>query len=478
MTFIFSMIPEIIILSSLSIVIVADLFLNNNNKYLSYYFLQITLFVTLSYLLSMSNNEILINELYDSSVFSIYVKIFLILLLIIVFSYSYSYLKNFEKYKSEYFMIIIFGLLGMMIMVSSNHLLLLYLGIELLSLALYTIIAYNKDSLYSAEAAVKYYILGAMSSGFLLFGISLIYGLTGTLLYDDIVNQITSMSIDSTQYSINSIGLIFALTFILISIAFKFGAAPFHMWLPDVYQGSLTPTTLMLSTIPKVAIFIVMIKLTNSIFSDLEIFWSEMVLILSVFSILVGNLIAIVQTNIKRLLAYSTIANVGFILLGIYTGPTYGYSAALFYTITYTLFTTAVFGLLCELKIDKSPIENIKDLSGLNYKYPSLAVLFLIIMLSMIGIPPFLGFYAKFYIIQSLIIENHINLAVFAVIMTVIGSFYYLRVIKVIYFDELDDKIISISSHLISYVLVLSLVIIGLFPNILSSLAFYSIKNL
>ncbi len=478
MTFIFSMIPEIIILSSLSIVIVADLFLNNNNKYLSYYFLQITLFVTLSYLLSMSNNEILINELYDSSVFSIYVKIFLILLLIIVFSYSYSYLKNFEKYKSEYFMIIIFGLLGMMIMVSSNHLLLLYLGIELLSLALYTIIAYNKDSLYSAEAAVKYYILGAMSSGFLLFGISLIYGLTGTLLYEDIVNQITSMSIDSTQYSINSIGLIFALTFILISIAFKFGAAPFHMWLPDVYQGSLTPTTLMLSTIPKVAIFIVMIKLTNSIFSDLEIFWSEMVLILSVFSILVGNLIAIVQTNIKRLLAYSTIANVGFILLGIYTGPTYGYSAALFYTITYTLFTTAVFGLLCELKIDKSPIENIKDLSGLNYKYPSLAVLFLIIMLSMIGIPPFLGFYAKFYIIQSLIIENHINLAVFAVIMTVIGSFYYLRVIKVIYFDELDDKIISISSHLISYVLVLSLVIIGLFPNILSSLAFYSIKNL
>tara|TARA_B100001989_G_scaffold247647_1_gene220131 strand:+ start:981 stop:2399 length:1419 start_codon:yes stop_codon:yes gene_type:complete len=472
------MIPEIIILSSLSIVIVADLFLNNNNKYLSYYFLQITLFVTLSYLLSMSNNEILINELYDSSVFSIYVKIFLILLLIIVFSYSYSYLKNFEKYKSEYFMIIIFGLLGMMIMVSSNHLLLLYLGIELLSLALYTIIAYNKDSLYSAEAAVKYYILGAMSSGFLLFGISLIYGLTGTLLYEDIVNQITSMSIDSTQYSINSIGLIFALTFILISIAFKFGAAPFHMWLPDVYQGSLTPTTLMLSTIPKVAIFIVMIKLTNSIFSDLEIFWSEMVLILSVFSILVGNLIAIVQTNIKRLLAYSTIANVGFILLGIYTGPTYGYSAALFYTITYTLFTTAVFGLLCELKIDKSPIENIKDLSGLNYKYPSLAVLFLIIMLSMIGIPPFLGFYAKFYIIQSLIIENHINLAVFAVIMTVIGSFYYLRVIKVIYFDELDDKIISISSHLISYVLVLSLVIIGLFPNILSSLAFYSIKNL
>ncbi len=478
MTFIFSMIPEIIILSSLSIVIVADLFLNNNNKYLSYYFLQIALFVTLSYLLSMSNNEILINELYDSSVFSIYVKIFLILLLIIVFSYSYSYLKNFEKYKSEYFMIIIFGLLGMMIMVSSNHLLLLYLGIELLSLALYTIIAYNKDSLYSAEAAVKYYVLGAMSSGFLLFGISLIYGLTGTLLYDDIVNQITSMNIDSTQYSVNSIGLIFALTFILISIAFKFGAAPFHMWLPDVYQGSLTPTTLMLSTIPKVAIFIVMIKLTNSIFSDLEIFWSEMVLILSVFSILVGNLIAIVQTNIKRLLAYSTIANVGFILLGIYTGPTYGYSAALFYTITYTLFTTAVFGLLCELKIDKSPIENIKDLSGLNYKYPSLAVLFLVIMLSMIGIPPFLGFYAKFYIIQSLIIENHINLAVFAVIMTVIGSFYYLKVIKVIYFDELDDKIISISSHLISYVLVLSLVIIGLFPNILSSLAFYSIKNL
>ncbi len=479
MSFIFSIIPELIILSSLSIVIVSDLFLKDNQKYYSYYFLQLTLLFTLSYLLfTIDDSNIIVNEIYDTSIFSHFVKIFLILTLIIIFSFSYYYLINFKKYQSEYFMIIMFGLLGMMIMVSSNHLLILYLGIELLSLALYTIIAYNKDSLNSAEAAVKYYVLGAMSSGFLLFGISLIYGLTGSLLYDDIVTQITSMNLEPNEYSIHSIGLIFALTFILISIAFKFGAAPFHMWLPDVYQGSLTPTTLMLSTIPKVAIFIVMIKLTNSIFSDLEIYWSEMILILSVLSILVGNLVAIVQTNIKRLLAYSTIANVGFILLGIYTGPTYGYSAALFYTVTYTLFTTAAFGLLCELKIDTLPIKNIKDLSGLNYKYPSLAILFLIIMLSMIGIPPFLGFYAKFYIIQSLVMEDHVNLAVFAVMMTVVGSFYYLRVIKVVYFDELNDRLISISSHLISYILIISLIIIGLFPDILSSLAFYSISNL
>jgi len=375
-------------------------------------------------------------------------------------------------------MIMIFALLGMMVMVSANHLLILYLGIELLSLSLYTIIAYNRESVFSAEAAIKYYILGAMSSGFLLFGISLMYGLTGSLLYDDIASMIAQMNISSVSYSTSYIGLIFSLTFILISIAFKFGAAPFHMWIPDVYQGSMTPTTLMLSTLPKVAIFLILLKLTNSIFIDLEIYWSDMVLVLAIISILIGSVVAIVQSNIKRLLAYSTIANVGFILLGIYTGPNYGFNAALFYMLTYTLFTTAMFGLLCEINHGSKPVEEIRDLSGLNYKYPTTSMIILIIMLSMIGIPPFLGFYAKFYIIQSLILTENINIAVFAVIMTVIGSFYYLRVIKVIYFDKLDNEINSTSSHVITYIFVGLLFLLGLFPNILSSVTFYSITNL
>ena len=203
-----------------------------------------------------------------------------------------------------------------------------------------------------------------------------------------------------------------------------------------------------------------------------------MVLILAVISILIGSVVAIVQTNIKRLLAYSTIANVGFILLGIYTGPEYGFNAAMFYMLTYTLFTTAIFGLLCEIKHGIKPVEEITDLSGLNYKYPVSAAVILVIMLSMIGIPPFLGFYAKFYIIQSLILTKNVYISVFAVIMTVIGSFYYLRVIKVIYFDKLDDKINSISNHLITYIFVALLLLLGLFPNILSSITFYSIANL
>ena len=479
MTFLIFFTPEIILLSFLSIVIVTDLYLDTSRKFYSYIILQVSLLFTLFFLIYyQSELTISAYEIYDTSIFSTLFKIFLTSLLIIIFYFSYSYLQTYKKYKSEYFMIMIFALLGMMIMVSANHLLILYLGIELLSLSLYTVIAYNRESVFSAEAAIKYYILGAMSSGFLLFGISLMYGLTGSLLYDDIATVISQLNITPDSYSTSYIGLIFSLTFILISIAFKFGAAPFHMWIPDVYQGSLTPTTLMLSTLPKVAIFLILLKLTNSIFIELQIYWSDMVLVLAIISILIGSVVAIVQTNIKRFLAYSTIANVGFILLGIYTGPNSGFNAALFYMMTYTLFTTAMFGLLCEIKHGTKSVEDIADLSALNYKYPALAATILVIMLSMIGIPPFLGFYAKFYIIQSLILTNNVYIAVFAVIMTVIGSFYYLRVIKVIYFDNLDDKINSISNHVVSYIFVLFLLLLGLFPNILSSITFYSIANL
>ena len=479
MTFLIFFTPEIILLTFLSIVIVTDLYLDTSRKFYSYIILQVSLFFTLFFLIYYQSELTLSSyEIYDTSIFSTLFKIFLTSLLIIIFYFSYSYLETYKKYKSEYFMIMIFALLGMMIMVSANHLLILYLGIELLSLSLYTIIAYNRESVFSAEAAIKYYILGAMSSGFLLFGISLMYGLTGSLLYNDISTIISQINISPDNYSTSHIGLIFSLTFILISIAFKFGAAPFHMWIPDVYQGSMTPTTLMLSTLPKVAIFLILLKLTNSIFIELQIYWSDMVLVLAIVSILIGSVVAIVQTNIKRLLAYSTIANVGFILLGIYTGPNSGFNAALFYMITYTLFTTAMFGLLCEIKHGTKSVEDIADLSGLNYKYPALAATILVIMLSMIGIPPFLGFYAKFYIIQSLILTNNVYIAVFAVIMTVIGSFYYLRVIKVIYFDNLDNKINSISNHVVTYIFVLLLFLLGLFPNILSSITFYSIANL
>jgi len=471
--------PEIIIMIILSLVIVLDSFFSKNYKKISYYFVQLSLFLCSYYII---NNFYFLNEnisnIYNTSIFSNIFKLFIILSLTLILHYTYIFLQYFKKYESEYFMITLFALIGMMIMVSSEHLLLLYLGIELLSLSLYSLIAFNKNSIFSSEAAIKYYILGAIASGFLLFGISLIYGLTGSLYYIEISNQISLLNFSSDEYTLHAVGLIFALTFILISLAFKFGAAPFHMWIPDVYQGSLIPTTLLLSTVPKIAIFIIIIKIISSIFSNLYIFWADILFVLSVLSIVIGNIVAIVQTNIKRMLAYSTIANIGFILLGIFTGSIEGYTSAMFYTITYVLFTIAAFGLLSELKNGESPIEEISDLGGLNKQYPIFAFIFMLLMLSFIGIPPLLGFHAKLFIIQALILTDNILLSVFAVLMTVIGSYYYLRVIKVMYFDNSENQLSYISAPYITCLYAIFLILLGLFPDILGQISYYSISNL
>ena len=363
-------------------------------------------------------------------------------------------------------------------MISANHLLLLYLGIELLSLSLYSVIAFNKKSIYSSEAAVKYYILGAMSSGFLLFGISLIYGLTGSLFYHEIFQQISLLNVSNIDDDIRVLGLIFSLTFIFISLAFKFGAAPFHMWIPDVYHGSLITTTLLLSSVPKIAVFIILIKLLGNVFSGLEIFWSDIMKILAILSILIGNITAIAQTNIKRMLAYSTIANIGFILLALSIGSYESFIAAMFYTVTYVITTILTFGLISQLLSDNNAIEEIKDISGLAKYNPLAAFMLLVLMLSYIGIPPFLGFHAKLFVIQSLVQSNNIILAVFAVIMTVIGSYYYLRVVKVMYFDEYNGSLSFSSNHMLSAILVFVLIYLGLFPSYLGEISVYSITNL
>ncbi len=471
--------PELIILVSLSLIILLDLYLPEKMKKISYYLIQISLILCSLFLyrqLSIDNNYNI--SIYDFSFFTVIFKLFVVASLLLIFHYSYIFLSHFEKYQTEYFSIILFGLLGIMIMISSRHLLLLYLGIELLSLSLYSIIAYNKKSTYSSEAAIKYFILGAISSGFLLFGISLIYGLTGYLDYENIASTIKGLNLSASEYSVHSLGLVFALTFILISLAFKFGAAPFHMWIPDVYQGSLTPTTLLLSTLPKIAVFIILLSLTSSIFRDLVVFWSDILLALSIISIMIGNIVALAQTNLKRMLAYSTIANVGFILMGIYSGSQFGYQASLFYTITYVLFTIAIFGIITQLKYNGNPIEQISDLSGLNLKHPSYALLILLVMLSLIGIPPLLGFHAKLFIIQSLVMTQQIGLAIFVVIMTVIGSFYYLRVIKVMYFDDEDGTIEIIPGKVITYFFLIFLIFLGLNPEVLANLTLSSLSYL
>ena len=473
------LLPEILFVGALSIIIVIDLFLTEKYKYLSYYFIQLLLFLSIYIIYSnMYYLETNISTLYDTNYFSSFFKIFILFSLTIIFYYTYKFLINFNLYKTEYFIISLFGVLGMMIMISANHLLLLYLGIELLSLSLYSVIAFNKQSIDSSEAAVKYYILGAMSSGFLLFGISLIYGLTGSLFYNEIFQQISILNLSNINQDIEIIGLVFALTFIFISLAFKFGAAPFHMWIPDVYHGSLITTTLLLSTIPKIAVFIILIKLLGLVFSSLVIFWSDILQILAVLSIIVGNITAISQTNIKRMLAYSTIANIGFILLPLSVGSMDSFVAATFYTVTYVITTILAFGLLSQLLSNNKSIEEIKDLTGLAKHNPLVAFMMLVIMLSYIGIPPFLGFHAKLYIIQSLVESNNIMLSIFAVIMTVIGSYYYLRVIKVMYFDEMTNSITFSSNYIFSAILVFGLIYLGLFPNLLGEISTLSIGNL
>ena len=471
--------PEIIISAGLCIIIIIDLFISANYKSISYYLIQIILAYCVYHIFSysefMNTNT---SNLYDTSTFSNIFKVFIILILLLIFYYTSIFLKYFNKYKTEYFVISLFGLLGMMIMISSQHLLLLYLGIELLSLSLYSIIAFNKNSLFSSEAAVKYYILGAISSGFLLFGISLIYGLTGSLFYHEIIEQLSLLNVNPLENDMRILGLVFALTFIFISLSFKFGAAPFHMWIPDVYHGSMITTTLMLSTIPKIAVFIILIKLLGSVFSSLYIFWIDMLLILSILSLLIGNIIAISQKNIKRMLAYSTIANIGFIFLGISMGSIDSYKAAMFYTLTYVITTIGAFGLLSQLIYKNKPIEDIQELSGLSRNQPFPAFLLMVIMLSYIGIPPFIGFHAKLFVIQSLVHSEYIALGIFAVLMTVIGSYYYLRVIKVIYFDNESEELKSTSSYIVTGLYVIILILLGLFPDILGQLSGYSIANL
>jgi len=471
--------PEIIVASALSFIIIIDLFLSKKFKNLSYYLIQLLLFSTIYIIYSdidfLSSNS---SNLYDTGFFSNFFKIFIFISLSIIFQYTYQFLNKFDLYKTEYFVISIFGTLGMMIMISANHLLLLYLGIELLSLSLYSVIAFNKKSIYSSEAAVKYYILGAMSSGFLLFGISLIYGLTGSLFYHEISQQIGLLNLSNIDDDIRVLGLIFSLTFIFISLAFKFGAAPFHMWIPDVYHGSLITTTLLLSSVPKIAVFIILIKLLGNVFSGLEIFWSDIMKILAILSIIIGNITAIVQTNIKRMLAYSTIANIGFILLALSIGSYESFIAAMFYTVTYVITTILAFGLLSQLLSDNNAIEEIKDISGLAKYNPLAAFMLLVLMLSYIGIPPFLGFHAKLFVIQSLVQSNNIILAIFAVIMTVIGSYYYLRVVKVMYFDEYNGSLSFSSNHMLSAILVFVLIYLGLFPSYLGEISVYSITNL
>jgi NADH-quinone oxidoreductase subunit N len=316
--------------------------------------------------------------------------------------------------------------------VSAHHFLTLYLGLELMSLCLYAMVAMHRDSKVATEAAMKYFILGALASGMLLYGMSIIYGVTGNLAISAIATAIQTGDLNNTVLS-------FGLVFLVIGVAFKLGAVPFHMWLPDVYEGAPTAMTLFIATTPKLAAFAMMIRILVEGLGELQVYWQDMLIMLAVLSVILGNVVAIAQTNIKRMLAYSTISHVGFILLGVISGTEAGYAGSLFYALTYALMTLAAFGMVILMSRRGFEAEEIEDYKGLSKRHPWFALMMLIVMFSMAGIPPLVGFYAKLAVLKSVVDVGLLWVAVLVVLMSVIGAFYYLRVIKVMYFDTADE---------------------------------------
>ncbi|MCZ6724249.1 MAG: NADH-quinone oxidoreductase subunit NuoN [Gammaproteobacteria bacterium] len=457
--------PEIVMLVMTCLVLVVDLFLPQEKRGYSLFLAVATLVLTALTIIAVApvdsissfGGSFLLDQM------AVTLKLAICVITILVFVYSRDYLTDHDIYKGEYYVLGLFAVLGMMIMISAHSFLLIYLGLELLSLSLYAMIAFNRKSLAASEAAMKYFVLGAMASGLLLYGISIFYGVTGTLNIDQFAQVVND------QMSENPIPLAFAMTFIVVGLSFKMGAVPFHMWLPDVYQGSPTSVTLFIGTAPKIAGFAMAMRLLVDGLGDLYADWSQMLIVLAVASLAIGNIIAIAQTNFKRMLAYSTISHVGFILLGILSGTATGYASAMFYTLTYAITASVAFGVLILLNRRGAEAENISDLSGLNDSNPWYAALLAIAMFSMAGLPPTVGFYAKLSVLQSVVQIDLVWLAVIAVLFSVIGLFYYLRIVRVMYFDKPLDREVTIKQALDVKILLsangLSLLGLGIFPS-------------
>jgi NADH-quinone oxidoreductase subunit N len=337
-------------------------------------------------------------------------------------------------FRGEFFVLALCATLGMMVMISANHLLTLYLGLELLTLSLYAMVALQRDSAVATEAAMKYFVLGALASGMLLYGMSMLYGATGTL-------EITRLAEIILEGRGSDVVLIFALVFIVAGLGFKLGAVPFHMWVPDVYHGAPTAVALFIGSAPKLAAFaFIMRLLVQGLGAEhLVVEWQQMLIVMAVLSLSLGNITAIAQANLKRMLAYSTISHMGFLLLGVLSGDMNGYSSAMFYVVVYVLMNLGAFGMIMVLSRAGFEAENLDDFKGLSRRSPWYAFMMMLIMFSMAGVPPTLGFYAKLSVLQAVVTAGYVWLAVFAVVLSLVGAFYYLRLVKLMYFDAPED---------------------------------------
>jgi len=461
-------IPELFLLALACTVLVVDVYLKDESRNVTYVLSQIGLIITLVLISQQSpeSRELAFNGLFVNDFLATVLKYSVVLLVAIVFVYSRQYLQDRNIFKGEFYVLGLFGLLGMMVMISSNHFLSMYLGLELLSLSLYAMVAFDRDNPNAAESAMKYFVLGAIASGMLLYGMSMVYGMTGSL-------NIVEVAVALDKMEGNNIVLIFGLVFMVIGLSFKLGAVPFHMWIPDVYHGSPTTVTSYIATAPKVAGFAMVIRLLAESMGSLQADWQGMFIIMAVLSMILGNVIAIAQTNLKRLLAYSTISHVGFIMLGLLAGNQEGYSAAMFYTLTYALMSLGGFGVIILLTRKGFEADNIDDLKGLNQRSPWFAFMMLIIVFSMAGVPPTVGFWAKLAVLKAVVNIDMLWLALVAVFFSIIGIFYYLRIVKLMYFDEAvdtNDIHCSRDMQLALSANGISVLVLGLYPAALMSI--------
>ncbi len=472
---------EIFVAVMALVTMLASAFARSIARSLAYYATQFTLiaaaFVTIY---TMQGEPVYtFNNLFISDLMGDFLKLMIYFSTAIALLYGRAYLADRKLDRPEYYVLAQLMTLGMMVMVSANHMLPMYIGLEMMSLALYTMVAFDRNSPRSTEAAMKYFVLGALASGLLLYGMSMIYGATGSLEFSAIAQSVYNQTANQTV-------LMFGLVFLVAGICFKLGVVPFHMWVPDVYEGAPTAVTLMISTAPKLAAFAMAVRLLIWALFDVAEEWQGMLMMVAVASIALGNLAAIAQQNIKRMLAYSGISHMGFMLLGLLAGVVDGdrhfalnaYSSAMFYAVSYVIMSLASFGMLILLSRAGFEAENIDDFKGLNKRSPWFALMMLFVMFSMAGVPFFIGFFAKLAVLQAVVAAGYFWLAVVAVLLSVAGAFYYLRVVKVMYFDApVDGSPIQAPAEVRVMVSAngIAIAALGLAPQMLMSLCAYAL---
>jgi NADH-quinone oxidoreductase subunit N len=428
--------PEIFILALASTILVVDLYLEESRKGVNHALTLIGLLIAIGITAAVggTGRQVVLDGTYVRDDMSDVLKVTIFIVAIFAFVYAKDFLRDRGMLSGEYYVLGLFSVLGMLIMVSANSFLTVYLGLELLALCLYALVAFDRDSRGGAEAAMKYFVLGAIGSGMLLYGISMIYGATGSLDFGTVARAVAEQGMENKV-------LVFGLAFLVVGIGFKFGAVPFHMWVPDVYEGAPLPVALLLGSAPKIAAFGVAMRLLVDGLGGLQVHWQGMLILLSVLSMTLGNLAAIAQSNIKRMLAYSTVSHVGFIFLGVLAGTPQAYASAMFYAIVYALMAAGAFGVLVLLSRRGFDPEQLDDLKGLNERDSWHAAMMALLMFSMAGVPPTVGFMAKLLVLEAVVRVDLTWLAVVAVVFSIIGAFYYVRIVKLMYFDKPETDV-------------------------------------